>query len=78
MEGMDTLTYTFKRNRQVVTMAHKLSVKVDDGTIHVDPQLLFQRLILVAGRVVDNVKDIFRYELCAYSADLFDAFSMLI
>ena len=32
MEGMDALTYMFKRNRQVVTMAHKLSVKVDDGT----------------------------------------------
>ena len=77
MEGMDALTYTFKRNRQVVTMAHKLSVKVDDGTIHVDPQLLFQRLILVAGRVVDNVEDIFKYELCAYPAALFDASGFL-
>ena len=58
-------------------MAHKLSVKVDDGTIHVDPQLLFQRLILVAGRVVDNVEDIFRYEPCAYPAALFDASGFL-
>ena len=43
-----------------------------------DPQLLFQRMILVAGRVVDNVEDIFKYELCAYPAALFDASGFLI
>ena len=77
MEGMDALTYTCKRNRKVVTMAHKLSVKVDDDAIHVDPQLIFQRLILVAGRVVDNVEAIFKYELCGYPAALFDPGGLL-
>ena len=39
--------------------------------------LLFQRLILVAGRVVDSVQDIFRYEACAYPVALFDATGFL-
>ena len=61
----------------MVTMAHKMSVKVDDGAIHVGPQILSERMILVAGRVVDNVDDIFRYELCAYPAALFNTSGFL-
>ena len=38
---------------------------------------LFQRLILVAGGVVDNVEDIFKYEPCTYPVALFDASGFL-
>ena len=73
MEGINTLEHTFKKKRQVVTMGHKFSASVDGETIQVDPQLLFQRLIMVAGRVTENVEDIFKHELCGYRASLFDS-----
>lgn len=45
MEGQKVTDYTFKRSRQAITMAAKASVKIRDEEVHVDPQLLFQRLV---------------------------------
>ena len=36
-----------------------------------DPQLLFQRLV-IACNTTDDLEDVFRYELCSYPASLFD------
>ena len=77
MDGMNTLEYIFTKKRQVVTMGHKFSASVDGETIQVDPQLLFQRLIMVASRVTENVEDIFKYEICGYPASLFDSSGLL-
>ena len=44
---------------------------VDGQPIHVDPELLFQRLI-VASNVIDDRKALFRFELCSYPSALFD------
>ncbi len=38
-----------------------------------DPQLLFWRIIMVAGRMTENIGRHFRYELCGYPSSLFDA-----
>ena len=38
-----------------------------------DPQLIFQRIIMVAGRMTENIGRHFRYELCGYPSSLFDA-----
>ena len=37
-----------------------------------DPQLIFQRIIMVAGRMTENIGRHFRYELCGYPSSLFD------
>ena len=37
-----------------------------------DPQLIFQRIIKVAGRMTENIGRHFRYELCGYPSSLFD------
>ena len=40
--------------------------------MQVDPQLLFQRLIVACNRS-DDLQGLFRYELCSYPAALFDS-----
>ena len=62
--------HVFKRVNQAVMLDCKSSVKVDGDVIQIDPQLLFQRLTLVANSR-DNLEDDFRFELCSYLPALF-------
>ena len=55
MTGIPVAQYTFKRSDQVTTLQSKYSVRVDGQPIHVDPELLFQRLI-VASNASDDRK----------------------
>ena len=59
MMGIPVAQYTFKRSDQVTTLQSKSSVCVDGQQIHVDPELLFQRLI-VAYNSIDDRKALFR------------------
>ena len=68
--------YVFKRVNQAVTLDCKSSVKVDGDAIQIDPQLLFQRLTLVA-KSRDNLEDVFRFELCSYPPALFSGAQFL-
>ena len=63
MEGKTAAEYSFKRNKQVVTLGTKSAVKIDGIAVQIDPQLLFQRLT-IAARATDNLEDVFKYELC--------------
>ena len=54
MEGTTPADFTFNRNRQAITLDTKAAVKLDGVALQIDPQLLFQRLIIAA-------KDIFNY-----------------
>ena len=45
MTGIPVAHYTFKRSDQVTTLQSKSSVRIDEQPIHIDPELLFQRLI---------------------------------
>lgn len=73
LTGKNVYDHSFRRKDQVVTMASKAAVKFDDGKIQVDPQLLFQRLSIIAtGGRFDNPKSMFKYELCSYPHALFD------
>ena len=65
MEGKTVAEYTFRKRYQAVTMNVKSTIKVHDEPVHVDPQLLFQRLVTV-GTKNDELKDVFDYELCHY------------
>ena len=55
MTGIPVAQYTFKRSDQVTTLQSKSSVRVDGQPIHVDLELLFQRLI-VASNASDDRK----------------------
>ena len=72
MKGKSATDYKFKRSSQAVTLAAKSSVRVESDTVQVDPQLLFQRLIVACNRS-DDLQGLFRYELCSYPVALFDS-----
>ena len=55
----------------MTTIQSKSSVDVDGQQIHVDPELLFQRLI-VASNAIDDWKALFRFEFCSYPSALYD------
>ena len=48
MEGKKSDEHTFSRKDQVVTLGTRSSINIDGEEVHVDPQLVFQRLITVA------------------------------
>ena len=77
MEGKAVIDYTFKKKNQVVTLGSKQNVKVDGEEVHVDSQLLFQRLVAVSESTLDDVKDLFSYELCGHPSSLFDTSGLL-
>ena len=54
----------------VVTLGIHNSVRIDGDDVHVDPLLLFQRLITVA-QTSDELESAFKHELCIYPPALF-------
>lgn len=76
MNKSSPLEYQFKRKSHAVTLATKSAVKIDGEHVQVDPQLLFQRLLL-ASQQQDLISH-FSYELCTYPASLFDSSLMLL
>ena len=77
MTGTFVTEFAFKRSNQAETLATKSSVKFDGEKIQVDPQLLFQRLI-VALKSLNDMISIFKFELCSYPPALFDSSLMLL
>ena len=67
---------TFKKRDQIITFASKSAVRLDDETIQIDPQLLFQRLVTVA-QTSDELSEAFKYELCSHPPALFDTSLLL-
>ena len=76
MTGKAGAEYSFTKSNQALTFIAKSCIKVDVEKIQVDPQLLFQRLI-IASQSLDDMSTIFKYELCCYPPSLFDSSLML-
>ena len=72
MIGEKVLEYTLKRKSQAVTLA----VMIQGEAVQVDPQLLFQRLSIVACNG-DDAAEAFRYGLCSYPPALFESPQLL-
>ena len=77
MEGKAVIDYTFKKKNQAVTLCSKQNVKVDSEEVHVDLQPLFQRLVAVSKSILDDVEDLFSYELYGQPSSLFDTSGLL-
>lgn len=76
MTGRSATEYSFKKSAQAITLAKKSAVRIDNEQVEIDPQLLFQRLIL-ASNTSEDLPTIFRYELSSYPTSLFDSALML-
>ena len=58
MVGKNVTEYTFKRKAHAVTMKSKSTVKLNkEEVVHIDPQLLFQRLVIV-GTQTDMLAEV--------------------
>lgn len=71
MVDKHVLDYTFRKTNQTVTMSTSV-VKINNETVHIDSQLLFQRLI-TAGTRADQLQDILKFELCSFPPAIFEA-----
>ena len=72
MTHKNTEEYTFKKDKQAITMDTYMISEVIHKEIQVDPQLLFQRLITVRNYANEDVDVLFKHELCAVPASLFE------
>lgn len=50
MGGKNAFDYSFKKSSQAVTPTTTPTVTLDGETVHIEPQLLFQRLTAIRGR----------------------------
>ena len=50
MKGNPVTSYIFRKKDQAVTMDTKSTIKIKDEHVHVDPQLLFQRLVMIGTK----------------------------
>ena len=69
--------FVFKRASQAITLDASKHSKATDGDMHVDPQLLFQRLFAVKGYANEDTSNLFSYELCSVPASLFETNGLL-
>ena len=49
MVGKNVYEYSFQRKLQAVTLSAKVSVKINEEVVQVEPQLLFQRLSIISN-----------------------------
>ena len=76
LEGQDAFQFSFRRKDQVVRMGQKV-VSVDGDKVVVDPQLLFQRLLIVANNSNCDLDELLKHELSTYPTSLFDKHGFL-
>ena len=75
MVGKRISSISFERKKQAVTLASKTAVKIDE-CVQVDPQLISQRLSLMAMNGSNEDPASFFNELCTHPAALFDHSSL--
>ncbi|KAK3747021.1 hypothetical protein QZH41_001488 [Actinostola sp. cb2023] len=74
MVGKSPFEYSFKKKDQAVTLASKTTVKINEESVQIDPQLLFQRLsVLATGGRYEDPKSHFKFEMCSYPPSLFES-----
>ena len=70
MVGKSVTEFKFSQKKQVQTLSSASYVSVAGEKIEIDPQLLYQRLI-VAGISKGDLHSLFEFELCSYPPALF-------
>ena len=73
VESMDAFSISFKRNLQDKTLNEKSKVKAQGDRLNVNSQLLFQRLVIAARNITEDVSKIFEYELRYFPSSMFES-----
>ena len=77
MTGKSVDEYVFRKKNQVITLNVASRVTIEQEAMHIDPQLLFQRLLTVARATEDDLMQAFQYELCNIPPSLFETNGLL-
>lgn len=77
MHGKGVTQFIFRKSDQAVTLASKYALNIEGEVVQVPPELLFQRYV-VAAKNIEQIGNIFEYELCTYPQALFDKCGMRI
>ncbi|KAJ8049891.1 hypothetical protein HOLleu_02834 [Holothuria leucospilota] len=77
MMGQNAFDFVFRRKEQIERMGLK-QVVVDGEKLKIDPQLLFQRLLILANNSDYSLDDLLKYELSAQPTALFDKHGLLL
>ena len=77
MTGKGVLQHSFKRKDQAVTFCSKTSITIGDDIVHIDPFLLFQRLVII-GSQENDLANVLCYELSGFPPALFESKDMLL
>ena len=72
MNGRRVAEYTFKKKEEAVTLGMQSSITIEGEMVHIDPQLLFQ-CIIIAANTTNDIEGIFKHELCIHPPALFDS-----
>ena len=69
--------FSFRKCKQVKPMRSVQAVKFKEEAFVIEPELLFQRLLLCAQTSGVDLQEVFRYELCSCPASLFDKHGLM-
>lgn len=75
LKDKNVFEYSFERRKQVVRLSSKNELTIDGEIVIIDPETLFQRLLLLVHQSDRNEKEkeaAFCYELCHNAPSLFD------
>ena len=72
MHGISVYDYSFKKKEKAMNMKVSSTVELDGEVVHVDPQLLFQRLITIGGTSNTDLETAFSYELCTFPTSIIE------
>ena len=72
MVGKNVHDYSFRKTNQAITMGSKTAVTIGKELVQIEPQLLFQRLSIIASKE-DDPAPALKYELCSYPPALFES-----
>ena len=70
MVGKPILNISFSRKSMAKTMKQRTSIDVEGEVAQVDPQLLFQRLLLTVGKDENQLKTALTHELCSHPGSI--------
>ena len=71
MTGTSEFDYKFRRKDMTITIKTNASVNIEASVVEVDPQLFFQRFLVVFIKP-EEINDAFSYEFCTTRSSLFD------
>ena len=77
MDGKLVIDYAFKKNATIKNMGKKVTIKVGNETIQIDPLLFFQRIV-TAGMNSGELKTTFTFELCTYPPAMFENVHLML